>query len=79
MLKEKYTDFKFVDHNLMANISNIVAYDSYYNRLYFAADIIINTVDPFIQYLKNSLTNISDLTNKETGDRNFRKISFNES
>lgn len=77
-LEEKYPDFKFIDQNLMANISNIVAYDSYYNRLYFSAEISIHTVGPFIQYLKNSFVEMSDLKDNTAKARKFNHISFNE-
>lgn len=78
ILQEKYPNFKFIDQNLMANISNIVAYDSYYNRLYFSADISIHTVGPFIQYLKNSFREISDLKDSTTRERKFKNIPLNE-
>lgn len=78
MLQGKYPNFKFIDQNLMANISNIVAYDSYYNRLYFSADISIHTVGPFIQYLKNSFREISDLKDSITRERKFKNIPLNE-
>ncbi|MEX2460033.1 MAG: hypothetical protein WD469_01805 [Paenibacillaceae bacterium] len=77
MLKRNYSDFRFVDNNLMANILNIVAYDSYLNKIYFTADISIITVSPFMKYLKNSLSDISDLTIKETNERRCNVIPLN--